>query len=325
MKKKNSRIEKKLLHVDTALTNISTAYIQNDSAFIASSVFGTVGVDKRSNVFWKYPKGYWTRGGAKLRAPHTESAGNDFERELDNYYCRVWAFHKDIAEQDIEAADSMLNLDRDAVEFVTRNLLIAREQQFADKFLKAGVWGTDNDSVTKWSDYATSKPLQNILEAKDHVLVNTGQKPNIMVVGARVHTNLMLHPDLTSRMSDSTDRVAQRQIIANFFQVEEYFVSEAVQNVAPIEAGQDTFEGEFIMGDHVLLAYRPPRPSLMTPTSAIVFKWNAFSGAGKAGARIKRFNIDTQADERIEGEFAHDMKVVGADLGYLFTNILEAA
>lgn len=320
--KKSGKIKKKNLHVDSALTNISTAYIQSEDAFIANRVFGELGVDKRSNVFWKYPKGYWTRGGAKLRAPHTQSAGNDFDRVLDNYFCKVWAFHKDIAEQDREAADSMLQLDRDAVEFVTRNLLIAREKQFAETFLKAGVWGTTNTTVTSWSDYAASKPLQNVLEAKNHVLVNTGIKPNVMVVGAEVHTNLMLHPDLTSRMSDSTDRIAQRAIIANYFQVEDYFVSEAIHNVAPEEAGQDAFEGAFVMGQHALLAYRPPRPSLMTPTSALVFKWNAFSGAGKAGARIKRFDIDVQADERVEGEMAHDMKLVGADLGYLFADIL---
>jgi hypothetical protein len=36
------------------------------------------------------------------------------------------------------------------------------------------------------------------------------------------------------------------------------------------------------------------------------------------GARIKRFRMEELAADRVEGEMAFDMKLVGADLGIFF-------
>ena len=60
------------VHVDAVLTNISIAYMQDQSNFIASQVFPEVPVDKQSDKFFVFDKNSWFRDEAQKRAPGTE-------------------------------------------------------------------------------------------------------------------------------------------------------------------------------------------------------------------------------------------------------------
>src|SRR5262252_5182979 len=106
------------VHVDRPLTNMSVAYIQSEDAFVASKVFPMVPVDKKSDRYFVYTKDDWFRDDAQLRAPNSESAGGGYD--LDNtpsYTCEVYAYHKDIDEQENANADIPLNMERDATRF----------------------------------------------------------------------------------------------------------------------------------------------------------------------------------------------------------------
>jgi len=70
------------VHVDAILTNISVAYIQEQSAYIASQVFPIIPVEKQSDKYFTYAKGDWFRDEAQLRAPATESAGSGTRLQL---------------------------------------------------------------------------------------------------------------------------------------------------------------------------------------------------------------------------------------------------
>ncbi len=88
-------------HIDKALTNISVAYMQDESSFIADKVFPRIPVRKQSDVYFVYNKGDFFRDEARVRAGASESVGGDYGVEAaDPYYCRVHAFHKDVTEQD---------------------------------------------------------------------------------------------------------------------------------------------------------------------------------------------------------------------------------
>src|SRR3990172_10879137 len=64
------------LHVDVPLTNLSIAYFQDESKYIADKVFGNIPVQKQSDLFWRYNKGDWFRSDAQKRAPGAESVGS---------------------------------------------------------------------------------------------------------------------------------------------------------------------------------------------------------------------------------------------------------
>ena len=61
------------VHVNTPLTMISIAFLQDQSEFIADQCFPTVPVQKQSDRFYVYDKDAWFR--SDLSAPATSIAG----------------------------------------------------------------------------------------------------------------------------------------------------------------------------------------------------------------------------------------------------------
>ena len=122
-------------HIDRAMTNISVAYLQDESNFIADKVFPIVPVRRQSDLYYKYDKGDFMRDEAKQRAAFSESAGGDYGVEASEpYFCRKHAFHKDVAPEERLNYDEPLDADRDATLFVTQKMMIRREMAWASKY-----------------------------------------------------------------------------------------------------------------------------------------------------------------------------------------------
>jgi hypothetical protein len=102
------------VHVNVPLTNISVAYQQDATNFIADQIFPMVPVDKQGNLYYEYLLEDWIRITAEERAPGTESAGGGWDLTNHPYFCRLFSIHKDIDDQTAQNADSAFNLDRDA-------------------------------------------------------------------------------------------------------------------------------------------------------------------------------------------------------------------
>jgi len=317
------------IHIDSALTNISGAYLQHESSFIADKVFPIVPVMKQSDRYFVYLKEDWFRDEARKRVPNTESAGGGYK--IDNtpsYYCEPWAYHKSVGPDDRANADNPLDPDRDAVEFVMQKLLIRREVEWVTRFFRTGIWtynynGGDGTggTVKQWST-SGSDPIRNIGNAKVAVQSITGRKPNIMVVGPYVHEALRNHADILDRIKYTERGIVTRELLASLFEVDKYVVAEGVKNSASEGATEDT---DFIAGKHCLLVYAPPRPALKQPSGGYIFAWKGLMGAGAFGNRINRIPTPLlgMGTERIEGEMAFDMHLVAADLGIFFNGIVN--
>ena len=101
------------VHVNTPLTNISVAFMQTATNFIADQVFPNVPVMFRSDRYYTFDRGYFNRDEAKERAPGAESAGSGFTVDsTPTYYARVFAYHHDIADQIRANADPQVDMDR---------------------------------------------------------------------------------------------------------------------------------------------------------------------------------------------------------------------
>src|SRR3990172_4635542 len=88
------------VHVDAALTDISTAYMQAEDRFIAGQVFPAVPVQRKSDKYHRFTKNDFFRDDAVgVRAPDGESAGSGFTLSQDSYSADVWATHIDINDQ----------------------------------------------------------------------------------------------------------------------------------------------------------------------------------------------------------------------------------
>lgn len=311
--------------INVPLTNISTAYIQDQSNFIAGKVFPRVSVKKQSDAYYTYPKNSWLRDEARPRAGGTESVGSGYDVSTSTYTAKVWAIHKNVDDQARNNADAGINLDRDATEFVTQRLLLSREIQWMTDFFTTSVWATDSTPSALWSAYATSDPVSDVETGKTTILASTGYKPNTLVLGYEVFVKLKNHPDVIDRINhfNASGSIvnATEQSLAVLFGVSNVYVSMGIK-ATNVEG--ETAATSFIAGKHALLAYVAPRPSLMTPSAGYTFSWDGVAG-GMPGAEvgIKKFYIPEIASDRVEGQIAYANKVIGSDLGYFFSSAVS--
>ena len=314
------------LHVNQLLTNISVAYIQRRDDFVADRVFPIIPVQKQSDRYLVYVKGDWFRAEARERAPATESAGAYFR--VDNtptYAATVHAVHMDIDDMLRANADDPLDLDRDATQWVTQQLLLRREKVWASRYFTAGVWGTDLTGVSaapaagqflQW-DQANSTPIDIITDQIVAVTERTGYRPNVLVLGPRVYNALRNHPQILDRVKYTQRATVTADLLASLLDVERVLIAWATENTAP-EGAADNFQ--YVFGKHALLVYAAPNPSILQPSGGYIFAWTGYAGATAYGTRIKRFRMEHLAADRIEGEIAFDAKLVAADLGVFFQN-----
>lgn len=322
------------VHIDSALTNMSVAYIQDAKDFIADQVFPIVPVQKKSDRYFVYNKGDWFRDEAQERAPGTESAGGGYD--IDNtpsYFARRYAYHKDVTDEDRENADTPIKPDEDATQFVTQKLLLRREAVFAQKYLTSGVWGievggvsnnaTPGTSFIKWSDYSASNPAKDIRYLKTKIASTTGFDPNVLTLSYDVYNTLLDHPLVLDRIKYTTPALAGNvaKILAQLFDVEKVVVAKSVVNVAAKGANDSI---NFQVSNRALLSYAAPNPGIKQPSAGYIFAWTGLMGAGAYGNRIVKIPMPWRGLEtvRIEGEMCFDCKVTGTDLGAFLSDVI---
>ncbi len=105
------------------------------------------------------------------------------------------------------------------------------------------------------------------------------------------------------------------EMIANAFELDKYVVAKA-SYASNVEGG--TPVTSFIAGGNALLCYSDGSPSIMEPCAGAIFSWSGLA-ANTAGIAIDQFYDQNTKDDVIRGEFAFDMKLTGADLGYFFS------
>ena len=314
------------VHVNTPLTNISIAYLQDANNFVASKVFPNIPVTKQSDRYYTYDRGEFNRDEMKKRAPGTESAGGSYT--IDNtptYFADVYAFHKDVPDQVRANSDSVLSPDREATEYVTHKALIKREKLWATKYFATSIW-TTNNTTANWGTAGTATdPIVDIRTGKRTVLGLTGYEPNTLVLSKAVYDTLADNADVIERVNagQTPNGPAMGTLMAmmSLFEIERILVMKAIENTAAEGA---TAVHAFIGGANALLCYSTPRPGIMTPTAGYTFSWTGWMGAGAEGGRIKRFRQEKLESDRIEIQMAFDQKLVSADLGYFFDTPIAA-
>jgi len=312
------------VHVNRPLTNISIAYLQDQKDFIATKVFPNIPVMKKSDQYFVYEKGQWFRTDAQDRAPGTESAGSGYTLTTADYACKAKALHKDVDDQIRSNADAPINLDSEATEFVTRQLALRREKDWAAEYFTTGKWtgsttGTDITPSPLW-DAGSSYPFKNIRAQIDSVYKKTGYRPNTLVLSRDVWTVLQDHSELLDRIKYTEKGIVTLDLVAAALELDRVLIASAVENTAAEGA---TPVMSFLYSKDAFLCYAAPRPSIMQPSAGYTFSWQGYLGATAEGTRIKRFRMEELESDRIEGTMAYDLKLVASDLGVFFNNVMS--
>lgn len=315
-------------NVDAVLSNISVAYTQDQTKFIANKVFPVINVEKKSGVFMKYNREDWNKDEAQKRADITESVGGGFDLSKDYYNADVYAFHMDIGDQAVANAMTPLQPVAEATRFVAGRLLLRQEVDFAQSFFKTGVWGTDmvghattagTNQFVQFSNTAVSDPMGVIELAKEGVAAKTGYDVNTMVIGRQVLSALKNHPEIIDRIKYTSAETVTLELLARLFDVDRVFVGSSFVNTAK-EGQAESLQYNF--GKSILLTHSAQTPGLLTPSAGYTFAWDGVSDGSGLAIGTRSFYLQEKRALRVESESAWSNKIVASDLGVFLSNVV---
>lgn len=328
------------VHIDQPLTNLTLAYAQSQDSFIADKVFPVVGVDKQSDKYYTYDRANMNAtGNVKALAPRTEVERIGMSISNSSYFADVYGLGMDFDEQTLANEDAALDIRAGGAQTLMNQLLIHREEQFATNFFSSGLAWTDwagvavgdnnlDTEITQWSDYTNSTPIVDVTRASKTIQLQSGGfRPNTMVVGREVHDQLINNPKILARLNGgatvSNTALVTKAKLAEIFEVENYYVMEAVKNSA--KEGQSE-SNAFIGGKGALLCYTPSSAGLMSPAAGLTFAWNNLPGVNNLGITVESFSDDAlkrqQIAEMIQVKMSYDMKIVGGELGLFIDTVV---
>lgn len=330
------------VHVNRLLTMFSVAYMQRPEGFVADQVFPNIPVMKQSDRYTRYDRSDFWRNQYAKRAPGTESQGGGWKIDTTaTYFADEWALHKDISDSIRANQDDPIDMNRDATLWLSQQALISREVNWASKYFTQNIWtgvtglaqditgvsGTPGaNQVMQWND-ESSTPTKDVKKYADTIHLLTGYRPNTLVLGRQVWTQLSEHPDLIDRIkfssSNTTPAIISRQAAAALFEVDRILVMDGIQITSPENKDFEASKtAAFIGAKQALLVYANPTPSIMMPSGGYTFSWRGQNGAGPQGQRISSFRMDELKSDRVEGEMSYDQKLVCSDCGVFFKTIV---
>lgn len=310
-------------HIDEVLRNVSVAFMQDTSAFVSMDVAPSVDVDDQSDKYRTYNRDSFFQTNAQRHSDGDTAPVIDYELSDDTYYSNVYSVKEKIGPQERANADEVLDLEEEATENVTRDLMIKKEKDFLDTYFTSGVWDNDLDGTTAdfdQFDNDSGNPIDGITAQIDKVESNTGFRPNGMLFGPEAWTALKNNDNVIDRVkyTNIAGQSTMGAAIADLLDIDE------VTRAAAVEAVNN--EGESADLDFIgnskdaLLYYTPDSPGLRTPSAMYSFRWSGLSPQMVDGVRIRQYEDDDSEADMIEGKMTWDHKVISSALGAYFGN-----
>jgi hypothetical protein len=316
------------VHVNQALTDVSVAFLQADTKYIARQVFPMIPVEFQSDEYFVYPKDQWFTDEMEQRAPGEPSAGSGYDLEADSYACKVYALHKLVPDQIVANSDPAIDNDADATRFLTQKYLINLEKRWANTFFTTGIWtgstsGGDETPANLW-DTAAGNPVNDVQKEMDAMEEKTSYRPNVMAVTPKVNRALRNNEDIKDRLkyvmpfkeADITD-----ELMAQVLGVGRYLVGRATHNTA-VEKAASANMSYIMNGNDAALYYAAPNPGLLVPTAGYTFTWSNLIPGG-SGQTITSWRDNDRKSQKIEIEASDAQKLVASDLGVYFDGVVS--
>ena len=304
------------VHVDSALSHVSVAYIQSQTQFVATQAFPIISVQHRSDQYPLWDRGDTLRDELTYRAPATENQTIGNRISWHDYACKVRGGKMAIPDQTRNNQDSSVTLEMAVTRIATQKALISTERVWADKFFKASAgWSEPSSAVTKW-DTSGGDPIGDI-ETGINAIAQYGFMPNTLVLGYRAYKTLKHHADIVDRYKHTTSQSITPNMIARIFDLNRIIVASAAYNSADELQTEST---NFILSDGALLLHTPSSPGLLTPAAGYTWAWTSYLNSGME-ATVSRYREPKLRADFIEVETAFDMTAVDWKLGYYINDV----
>ena len=311
------------LHVDALLSTILIAYKNMEDAFVADKIFPEIPVRKRSDLIAEIRKADFFRDQAVIRAPGTKVPAVGFGTKKDKtYFCLNFATAILVDSETRDNQDQPFDVDRVATLMLNDRLKLKKEKLFATEFFAADKWTTDEDftdaSLSQWSQFATSNPVDDIERNSLAIESITARIPSDLTIGRAVWSKLKQNPLLMEKIKFTQRAVLTTELVAALLELRRINIGRAIEVTSAEGAATDTFK--FLFGKHALLSHTPDAPGILVPMPGATFIWNRPNRPGTA--YVRRLYLQEEDSDKLEGHIFQDMEIIGADLGAFMENVV---
>lgn len=314
------------LHIDKLLTNISIGY--SNEEYIADKIFLPVPVQKQSDIYPVYGKEMFRRFDDR-RAPGTEANEITWSYSKDTYYCDGHALRALVTDEEVANEDDVFDIESDATENVTNNILLNKEYDAASKLLDARNYASDlsfsmgsTGNPPKWSDYLTdpdsytSDPVLDIQKAKERMHKKGGIRPNTLILSEGVMNVLRTHPRILKLFAGiAAVSIATEDQVKMALGVDKVIVGRALKTEA--EDFNPVGDLDYIWGNSAILCYIPPKPGKRVKALGYTFMWDAY---GNGSIQTHKWYERGKGATIIEVRRYYDHKIVSNIAGFLFAD-----
>lgn len=322
------RIAKGEFKPNIYLTNLSMAYFQSNDLYVAKTIFPIVPVQLSSGMFYIFDKADLARDNVQRKPQNGRVAPAVFSNHTDSYACYV--------DQIIAGIDqiSRLNYERTRApgvadprvartRFITEQMLIHQDIQFAENFFKSGVWKneyTGTDSTTpaanefiKFSN-SNGDPIVFFDKLSTEMRRTGRRKPNRLGLGENTFNALKHHPAILERIkfggSSANPAMVNERVIAELLGIEKVVVFGSTYN----KAGMGEEDMDFICDPNAaILAYATNSPAIDEPSAGYIFTWDMLGNGSYMPVAQWEGEPGTHTDF-VEGLMSISMKKTADDL-----------
>jgi len=218
--------------IDPDLTSLVIAY--RNEAMIADQVLPRVRVGKQEFKYFKanLVDGFTvpdTRVARKGTPNMTDTGGTEVTDSTVDF-----ALRDAVPLADVQNADSRWNPLARAAAYLADLIALDREVRTATLLTTLANYPSTQratlSGTSQWSDWTNSNPANAILSAMDAMVM----RPNTIVMGRAVYTQLMQHPKIVQAINKTSQGagIVNRQAIASLFEVQNIYVGEGWVNAA---------------------------------------------------------------------------------------------
>jgi hypothetical protein len=308
------------------LTNMTLAYKNEATDFVADKIFPPVSVQKDAGKIYSFGK-------QALRAYNTEKANGASYNEVkvkvaanDHYFLQSRGLFARLTKDDVMNAETPLDAQGDTAEMLMQNMLIDRERVASAAISTSTI--SQNTTLTgtdQWNDYANSDPFADIRLARDTIYASTGKEANSMLLQRNVLSTLLDHPKVVERFSGAvvvTEDMVLREI-KKVFGIENLYVGRAQAVLANLDDDDADDVLTPLWAKQCVVYYSETSPKLKSLSFGKTYEL-------KAGPVAESMQGDALGQERITHDLQsivavkdkYDQVIVDANCAYLIQDAI---
>lgn len=286
-----------------------------NTRWACESVIPTVKVKGKTGTFYEFTKSAAYRNEAQKVAPGQSAPEVDFGLATQTYTCETYKAKVGIPREIQDNADSVLNLMKQAANFVTGKVMLAKEKRFATIMEDTTNWNTSS-AAAKWN--AAGKPVTDMDTVITAVNAATGgMGATHCFMPEAVWNVFKRHSDVTNLIFGSGNngaRLVTPALVAQAFELEKVVIGYTMYT-ASLEGTAEasvTYASNY-SGTTMWIGHVTSAPSVMNPSGAYGFQ---------QFKNIRTWYDDDKDTDWVEGRESVDEKIVSKDCGHVMDTLL---